>query len=68
MALWYLEKMEEIDKELTMVIEDFDHAVYVEALRLAGGSKSEAGKRDGVHGIKETSSAEQCSITRGLNT
>jgi len=31
----YLEKIEEMDRELTMVIEDFDHAVNVEALRLA---------------------------------
>ena len=31
----YLEMIKEMDKELTMVIEDFDHAVYVEALRLA---------------------------------
>ena len=31
----YLEKIEEVDGELTMVIEDFDHAVTVEALRLA---------------------------------
>ena len=31
----YREKIEEIDKELTKVIEDFSHAVDVEALRLA---------------------------------
>ena len=31
----YLEVIEEIDKELTKVIEDFDRALYVEALRLA---------------------------------
>jgi len=31
----YTEKIEEIDRELTMVIEDFDRAVNVEALRLA---------------------------------
>jgi len=30
----YLEKMEEVDRELAMVIEDFDHAVNVEAVRL----------------------------------
>ena len=29
------EKIEEMDKELTKVIEDFDRAVNVEALRLA---------------------------------
>ena len=29
------EKIEEMDKELTKVIEDFNHAVDVEALRLA---------------------------------
>ena len=29
----YLETIEEIDKELTEVIEDFDRAVNVEALR-----------------------------------
>ena len=29
------EKIEEMDKELTRVIEDFNHAVDVEALRLA---------------------------------
>jgi len=31
----YLEKIEEMDRELTMVIEDFDRAVSVDALRLA---------------------------------
>jgi len=31
----YPEKMEEMDRELTKVIEDFNHAVDVEALRLA---------------------------------
>jgi len=31
----FLEKMEEMDRELAMVIEDFDRAVNVEALRLA---------------------------------
>ena len=31
----YLEKIEEMDRELNMVIEDFDRAVYVETLRLA---------------------------------
>src|SRR5258706_1247672 len=35
------EKMEEMDRELTKVIEDFNHAVDVEALRLA--------KRNGKH-------------------
>ena len=30
----YLEMIEEMDKELTKVIEDFDRAVNVEALRL----------------------------------
>jgi len=29
------EKIEEMDKELTKVIEDFKHAVDIEALRLA---------------------------------
>ena len=29
------EKIEEMDKELTRVIEDFNHAVDVEALRIA---------------------------------
>ena len=31
----YPKMFEEMDKELTKVIEDFDRAVYVEALRLA---------------------------------
>ena len=31
----YPEKIEEMDRELTSVIEDFNHAVDVEALRLA---------------------------------
>jgi hypothetical protein len=31
----YPEQIEEMDKELTKVIEDFNHAVDVEALRLA---------------------------------
>ena len=35
------EKIEEMDKELTRVIEDFNHAVDVEALRLA--------KKNGKH-------------------
>jgi len=30
-----LETIEELDKELNKVIEDFDHAMNVEALRLA---------------------------------
>jgi len=30
----YLERIEEVDRELTMVIEYFDRAVNVEALRL----------------------------------
>jgi len=37
----YPEKIEEMDKELTKVIEDFNHAVDVEALRLA--------KKNGKH-------------------
>ena len=31
----YPEMIEAMDRELNNVIEDFDHAVYVEALRLA---------------------------------
>ena len=31
----FLEMIEEMDRELNNVIEDFDRAVYVEALRLA---------------------------------
>jgi len=31
----YAEMIEEVDRELTRVIEDFDRAVNVEALRLA---------------------------------
>ena len=34
-GLVHLEKIEEMDKELTNVIEDFDRPVNVEALRLA---------------------------------
>jgi len=34
-GLVHPEKIEEMDKELTKVIEDFDRAVNVEALRLA---------------------------------
>ena len=34
-GLAYPEMIEDIDRELTMVIEDFDRAVYVEALRRA---------------------------------
>ena len=37
----YPEKIEEMDRELTKVIEDFNHAVDVEALRLA--------KKNGKH-------------------
>jgi len=38
------EKIEEMDKELTKVIEDFIHAVDVEALRLA--------KKNGKHVLR----------------
>ena len=34
-GLVYLETIEEMDRDLTKVIEDFDRAVDVEALRLA---------------------------------
>ena len=34
-GLTYLDTIEELDKELTKVIEDFERAVNVEALRLA---------------------------------
>ena len=34
-GLAYPEMIEEMDRELIKVIEDFDRAVYVEALRLA---------------------------------
>jgi len=34
-GLVHLEKIEEMDEELTKVIEDFDRAVNVEALRVA---------------------------------
>ncbi len=34
----YPEMIEEMDRELNNVIEDFDRAVYVEALRLANES------------------------------
>ena len=34
-GLAYPEMIEEIDRELTKVIDDFDRAVYVEALRRA---------------------------------
>jgi hypothetical protein len=37
----YPEKIEEMDRELTKVIEDFNHAADVEALRLA--------KKNGKH-------------------
>ena len=37
-GLVHPEKIEEIDKELTQVIEDFDRAINVEALRLAKGT------------------------------
>ena len=42
----YLETIEEVDKELTKVIEDFDRAVNVEALLLA--------RRIGEHGLFES--------------
>ena len=32
----YMEMIEEMDRELTKVVEDFDHAVSVEALLLKG--------------------------------
>ena len=39
----YPDKFEEMDRELTKVIEDFNHAVDVEALRLA--------KKNGKHSL-----------------
>ena len=37
-GLVHPERIEEMDKELTKVIEDFDRAMNVEALRLAKGT------------------------------
>ena len=37
-GLVHLERIEEMDRELTKVIEDFDCAMNVEALRLAKGT------------------------------
>ena len=45
-GLAYPEKIEEMDRELTKVIEDFNHAVDVEALRLV--------KRNGKHVLTQT--------------
>jgi len=42
----HLETIDEVDKELTRVIEDFDRAVNIEALRLA--------KRIGKHPLSES--------------
>ena len=42
-GLAYRERIEEMDRELTKVIEDFDRAVNVEALRLA--------KKSGEHSL-----------------
>ena len=39
----HMEKIEEMDRELTKVIEDFNHAVDVEALRLV--------KKSGEHSL-----------------
>ena len=43
----YPEMIEEIDRELTKAIEDFDRAVYVEALRVA----DETSKRSFPHSV-----------------
>jgi len=43
----YPEMIEEMDRELTKVIEDFDHAVYIEALHLA----SETSKLSFSHSV-----------------
>ena len=43
----YSEMIEEIDRELNNVIEDFDRGVYVEALRLA----NESSKRSFCHSV-----------------
>jgi len=40
-GLVHLEKFEEMDEELTKVIEDFDRAVNVETLRLAKGTSKQ---------------------------
>jgi hypothetical protein len=47
-------KIEEMDKELTKVIEDFDRAMNVEALRLA--------KQTGKHSILSQSGNVSCSV------
>jgi len=53
-GLGYQEMIEEMDKELTNVIEDFERAVNVETLRLA----KETGKRSSSqHGDSEISVA-----------
>jgi len=46
-GLVHPEKIEEMDRELTKVIEDFDRAVNVEALRLA--------KATGEHSLSQPS-------------
>jgi len=42
------EEIEEMDRELTKVIEDFDRAVNVEALRLAKENGKHAWSRSGM--------------------
>ena len=41
----YPEMIEEMDRELNNVIEDFDRAVYVEALRLANETSKRSEER-----------------------
>ena len=56
----YLETIEEMEKELTKTIEDFDRAVNVEALRLA----KEAGKHSLSHSADRSFSTIPCRASR----
>jgi hypothetical protein len=50
----HLESIEEMDRELTKVIEDFDRAVDVEALRLA--------KKNGKHSLSQSAGDRSFSV------
>ena len=54
-GLGYQEMIEEMDKELTKVIEDFERAVNVEALRLAKETGKRSSSQNGDNGISVTS-------------
>ena len=63
-GLAYLETVEEMAKELTKTIEDFDRTVLVEALRLVKKTATETGKHSLSHSGDRSFSVFPCRATR----